>query len=151
MSQLTTAVSLKRHPTYGRVAIIPTAAYAVSSTPVISVTMKGSDWFDAFNLLLTVTTLSGSSNTVDVYIQGLAPDGSTWYDVGKMTQKTAVGTYFYSFRPAGAWDFTVTTGTATEGQTNTVNMPPQMRIYVTIGGTSTITFQVDMEFFKRGA
>ena len=151
MSQLTTAVSLKRHPTYGRVAIIPTAAYTVASTPVISSTLKGSDWFDTFNLLLTVTTLSGSSNTVDLYIQGLAADGTTWYDVGKMTQKTAAGTYFYSYRPAGVWEFTVTDASASEGQTNTINMPSQMRIKVALGGTSTITFQVDMEFFKRGA
>ena len=148
-TQLTTAVSLKRSPQYAKVALIPSAAYTAANTPVISVTLKGCEWYDSFNALLQVDTLGGASNTVDVYFQGLAPDGATWFDIAHMTQKIATGDVMYTYRSAGAWEFPVTDATLDAGVINTVNLPSQMRVKVAMGGTSTITYALDLEFFRR--
>lgn len=150
-TQLTTAVSLKRAPSSAKVALIPSAAYTAANTPVISVTLKGCEWYDSFNALLQLDTLGGALNTVDVYFQGLAPDGATWFDMASMTQKVATGDYMFTYRPAGAWEFTVQDAAIGAGAVNTVNLPSQMRVKVAMGGTVTITFALDMEFFRRGA
>ncbi len=150
MSQLTTAVSLKRAPYSSKALLIPSSAYTVASTPVISSTLRGTEYYDSFNALLQLTALSGAT-TVDVYFQGLAPDGLTWFDIAALVTKTATGSTMFTWKGVGGWEFRLTDGTLGPGAVNTCNMPSQFRIKVVLGVGTSATFQIDVEFFRRGA
>lgn len=154
MSQLTTNVTLKRTPYFSRVpSLIPSAAYTVASTPVISQTLKGTDWYDSFTAMLTITSFDGAGNTIDVYFQGLAPDGFTWFDIANMpsAQMTTAGNYIYTYRPVGAWMFAITDAAIGAGGVNTVNVPTQFRVKIALVGTVTVTFALHVEFYRRSA
>lgn len=150
-NQLTTNVSLKRAPYSAKIAIIPSAAYTVANTPVISVTMKGCEWYDSFNVLLQFDAQGTAGNSIDVFFQGLAPDGTTWFDIAHMAQKIATGDFMFTYRPAGAWEFPVQDAAVDAGVVNTVNLPSMLRVKVSMGGSTTSTYALDMEFFRRGA
>ena len=150
-NQLTTDVSLKRSPYSSKVTLIPSAAYTATDTPVVSQTIKGAEFYDAFNALLVITTLGGANNTVDVYFQGRAPNGTSWFDFAHMTQKSATGSHMYTYRPAGAWEFLVQDAALDAGVINSVNMPSEIRVKVAMGGTVSITYSLFLEFFRRGA
>ena len=48
--------------------------------------------FDSFIAKLVVTTLSGTSPTLDVYIQTTDDGGTTWFDAAHFTQYSAAST-----------------------------------------------------------
>lgn len=145
-----TSGTLKLAPYSSHITPIPGSTnYDVTSTPLISATILGADFFDTFNAMVNITTMPGTVTSADVYIQGLAPDGTTWYDLYHFTQFVATGNKVYSFRPAGCWEFTVQDAALAAQSTNTVNLPRQMRIKIVFAGTGNIQMAVDMEFFRR--
>ena len=104
---------------------------------------------DDIVVVLDVTAASGTTPTLDVYIQG-SYDGVNWTDIGHFTQVTAAGRRYLSIKPR---QDTATT-TATEdwaeqvrnlaaGSVRNIAAPCLIRADAVIGGTTpSFTFAV---------
>ena len=100
---------------------------------------------------MNVTAAPANMTSLDLYFQALAPDGTTWFDFYHFTQFTSVTSKYYSFRPAGSWEFTPQTAGLGAQLTNTINLPGKMRAQIVFvnAGAGNAQFALDMEFFRR--
>lgn len=104
------------------------------------------DRFSSIAILVDVTVVSGTSPTLNVYLQNLMPDGTTWSDIGSMNQITATGKYAMGQLPGGNSTFTVVTGSLAAGTQRTFPLGAKIRIQYVIGGTSpSFTFSIHAE------
>lgn len=152
-NQLAGSTTLKIAPYSSKVTAIPGLVnYAAASTPLISAPILGCSMFDAFNILLNITTFPAT--TAELYVQGFAPDGVTVYDIYHMTQQTTVAKLFASFAsPRGTVvEFVPGDAALTAGASNAklINLPTKMQIKIAFTGTGNVQLAVDMEFFRRG-
>lgn len=116
---------------------------------VTSDAITGCDKYSALVLQAKFASTGGTSPTFNIYLQQLAPDGSTWYDIASMTQITANGNYILAVVSAGSSNFTATTGTLTAGTILSVPFGGNMRVFIDVGGTNpTAAITVGIEFIE---
>lgn len=85
-------------------------------------------------LFVEVGTVSGTSPTLDITLEGKDSVGAQWHAMpnAAMTQITATGRAYFRLYPGATTD----AGVAADG-----NLPNEWRVVGTIGGTATPTFQ----------
>ena len=128
-------------------AIVPATAYTASDTagpwPV--------DYFSSAEIHVAVTTCSG---TLNVYVQKLLPDGSTYDDVASFSQYTTAvytttGSKVLSFVNGGNTLNTQTSAALTANTVQTVHFGNYWRVNWVLAGTgATATFGVYGSFKK---
>jgi hypothetical protein len=140
-----------------RCLILPSAARIASGTgvndgtgtTVSAGTWPGVDGYTSADVFLTCTARSGTSPTLNVYIQKLSPDGSTWQDVASCTQLTNTGNQSFTTISASTVPFTPTDATLTQTTMKLAQMGNTWRVKWVIGGTNpSFTFAVWGDFYK---
>lgn len=93
--------------------------------------------YSSADLYLTVGTVTGTTPTLNVYIQKLSPDGVTWQDIASSTQVVA-STQKQSFTTISASQvpFTPTDATLTQTTMKLAQMGSIWRVKWVIGGTN---------------
>lgn len=109
------------------------------------------DYYNAAEILLDVTALTGTSSTLDVYIQRLRPDDTTWDAIAQFTQiTTSTSAQELDFVTGG--NLLHSTTSIAAGTIRTVNFGSNWRILWEVGGSqTTATFAVYGNFRKRAA
>lgn len=95
------------------------------------------DSYTMADVFLTVGTVSGTTPTLNMYLQKLSPDGATWQDIASCTQVTS-STQKQSFTPISASQvpFAPTDATLTQTTMKLAAMGSTWRLKWVIGGTS---------------
>ncbi len=151
MAQTIVTGTLRMSSGSSRVTAIPSAVYTVaSSTPIQSTAIKGTDRYERYHGLIDVTAVSGAT-TLDVYIQGLAADGLSWFDMQHITQLAPTGAMqqIFSYTPVGVQDALLTAASMPVGSTS-FTIPSQMRVWCVLATGTSMTFSITMEFIRRG-
>lgn len=119
------------------------------TSDVTSDALSGCDKYSALILHAKFASVGGTSATFNIYLQQLAADGSTWYDIASMAQITANGSYMLAMVSSGSSNFTATTGTLTAGTILSVPFGGNMRVFVDTAGTNpTAAITVGIEFIE---
>lgn len=115
------------------------------STPHVGVSR-----FSAATFHLAISAASGTSPTLNVYIQKLLPDDSTWMDIGSFTQATdADGDRLMTIVSAGNSEVAITDGTLSANSTVTTTLGEELAVKWVIGGTNpAFIFAVYADFFE---
>lgn len=92
--------------------------------------------FTQATVLIVTTNSSGTSPTLDVYIQKLLPDGATWHDIAAFTQITGNASRVMSLVSGGNKEEAQQSAALAAGTVNAVAFGGWWRIYYKIGGTS---------------
>lgn len=113
----------------------------ISSTGVLAAnitgeTISGCDKFSGVNILFTIASVVGTSPTFDIYLQQLAPDGTTWYDIAAGPQVSTASSIIVSAISGGPSYFVVTNGTLAASSSNLVEFGGFQRVKVVKGGTN---------------
>lgn len=105
--------------------------------------------FSAADILLDVTAASGTSPTLDLYIQKRLPDSSTWQDIAHFAQNTgSAGKQILSFVSSGNSIAAVQTDALTVNTVKTTLIGAEWRVRWVVGGTSpSFSFAVFGDFF----
>lgn len=98
----------------------------------------GCSQFKSFLFTVKIANQAGTSPTLNVYLQNLMPDGSTWGDFASLTQITTNGTYQqpYVVGATAPASFTLTDGTLTAGTVKVMPICDILRVKLTYGGTN---------------
>lgn len=136
--------------------ILPSLARVASGTGVNDGTgttvsagkWTGVDHYTSADIFLTVTAASGTSPTLNVYIQKLSPDGSTWQDVASCAQAVTTGNQSFTAISNSTAPFTPTDATLAAASLKLAQMGNTWRVKWVIGGTNpSFTFAVYGDFF----
>lgn len=136
--------------------LLPSAARTSSSTGVndgsggtaTSGQWTGVDNYSSADIFLTCTARSGTAPTLNVYIQKLSPDGSTWQDIASCTQVTATGNQSFTTISSSQVPFTPTDATLTQTTMKLAQMGSTWRLKWVLGGSSpSFTFAVYGNFY----
>ena len=140
----TLSVALPAGCQHIRKELVPAAAYTASAqTSKFQV-----DSYSNFDIHLSVTAVSGTSPTMNVYVQKLLPDDSTWQDMASFAQVTATAAHRLSFISAGSSIAAVQTEALAAGSTVTTPVGGWMRLRWVIAGTSpSFTMEINGDFF----
>ena len=103
---------------------------------------------DAYRLILAIGTVSGTGPTFDAVLQDSPDGGTTWVNLPlRFTQCTVTGTAatnpYIIFKPVSISDAASAGVTAATGGATAANTPinvQNVRLFFTVGGTSTPTF-----------
>lgn len=127
--------------------VLPAGAQCVRSVPLLSVTGATSsstnasliavEGYGSAELTLVTANAAGTSPTLNVYIQKLLADGTTWDDIVAFTQVTGnikKTLTFYGQVPSG--DHTPNDAALAAGTIQTTSMGHTWRIKYVIAGTS---------------
>ncbi len=103
------------------------------------------------DILLDVTVASGTSPTLDVYIEKLLPDGTTWQDIYHFPQATtAYGKKAVSLIGQAPDEFTVQNQAIAASAIVTTLFGAIWRISWVLTGTSpSFTFSITGDFYDR--
>lgn len=126
-----------------------TGSITLTSTTTGTGKIIGIDCFSAADIHLNVTAASGTTPTLDVYIQKLCPDGVTWDDLIHFTQATAAADYMANVVVGNSGVHTIAVRTLAAGTVQTkTTMGKIWRIDCVLGGsTPSFTFQVFGDFY----
>jgi len=114
------------------VTVLAAAAYTTTQTSDIYHIDQASMVF----IEVDVTAASGTSPTLDVYLQTELPDGTNYADIAAFTQITGVARRAMSFVSGGNSEYLVTTATLTAGTMRPHTLGKFCRIVAKIGGTN---------------
>jgi hypothetical protein len=121
---------------------------AAAATTVISGTLPGVDRFTSVELFLTVTATSGTTPTLDLYVQKLCADGATWTDLVHFGQFTTVSaTQTASLISQVAAPYATTDASLSTLKTDHIGNTWRIK-YVTGGTTPVYTFQLWANFYE---
>jgi hypothetical protein len=118
---------------------------AVAATDTSS--LKGADRFTQLLLVIKTANVTGTGPTLDVKLQTLLPDGTTWCDIAAFTQITNATTRVMGFISSGNAEFQQTDGTLAANTIKTVPLGRVLRLKLVIGGTNPkfdITAEVEL-------
>lgn len=105
--------------------------------------------FSSAVFMLNCTAVSGSSPTLNVRIQVLLPDDSTWADLVSFGQLTGVANRVWSFVNTGNAQHTPTNGTLAAGGQRTLHLGEELAVHWTVGGSSpSFTFAIYADAFE---
>ena len=100
--------------------------------------------YSAARFSLAVTAASGTSPTLNVYVQTKTPSGH-WTDLVAFTQKSAAGREHYDHISATRDPYAEQDAGLTAGQANDMLLGSRLRVKYVIGGTNpSFTFAVTM-------
>lgn len=108
-------------------------------------TTKGCDRYSACKIEVNVTAASGTSPTLDIKLQTLLPDNTTWMDVAAFNQITGISKNVLDFVSAGSTVNAVTTDTLTAGTILSVLLGRRIRLRGIVAGTNpsfTVTISI---------
>lgn len=125
------------------------ASNTIAATATSTGTIIGVEAFSIADLLLNVTAASGTTPTLDIYVQKLLADGVTWDDVGHFTQATAVATYVLNMTVGGSGAHTALTRTIAAGSVRAnCTFGNTWRIDAVVGGTNpSFTWNLTGDFY----
>lgn len=140
------AVILPKGCRHARVTIEASAAHTSSSD-------TGSfpcETYGSADILLDVTAASGTSPTLDVYVEKLLPDRTTWQNIAHFAQATGTGKQLFSL-VGQAPDFPTVQSQAIAASTVVTTLIGSiLRLSWVIAGTSpSFTFSLTGDFFDR--
>jgi hypothetical protein len=136
--------------------ILPSLARTASGTGVndgTGVTASAGQWtgvgqYSSADVFLKVTAASGTTPTLNVYIQKLSPDGLTWQDIASVTQATTTGNQSFTAVSSSQAPFTPTDATLTQTTLKLAHMGSIWRCKWVIGGTNpSFTFEIWGTFY----
>lgn len=131
-------VLVKSDPS-AKVDLLPSLARTVSG---VSATFYGLDWYGSVLVELAVTAANG---TLDVFLQTLLPDGTTWTDLGKFAQVTSASKRYLSLTSGGGLESAVQDAAMTTVGSRDFVFGEAVRVKYVITGTS-FTFSVPAIF-----
>lgn len=121
----------------------------VAATDEAVSTHVGIETFTSATLMFEVTAASGTSPTLDVYVQTLLPDGSTYQDLVHFTQATGATKQVVCLIPQSAAPFTISTAGLAAGTAKSMLMGHTWRVWAVVGGTNpSFTFSVKGDFLQ---
>jgi hypothetical protein len=100
-----------------------------------SATMNGADRFTSAIFQRVVSAVSGTTPTIDTYIECLMPDGTTWCDVAAFPQRSAAANDYLYLPPPAFKTAAITTATLT-ASTQSLPLLGPFRVSVKVGGTN---------------
>ena len=118
------------------------AAQTLFTSATIAATTSGSSFtgverYTTAVFMLKVGTVSGTSSTVDAYIQTLLPDGTTWQDIAHFTQVTSsTSNQIVHFVTGAASVAAVQTAALAAATIKAISIGHTIRAHVVIGGTN---------------
>ena len=99
---------------------------------------------------VVVSAVSGTSPTLDVYVQSSWDGGTNWYDIAASTQLTAASANLIPISSQGAPSapFNGTSGTQTASTAKTMKWGDRLRLFYKVGGsdTPTVTWHAEAWF-----
>jgi hypothetical protein len=111
-----------------------------------TVGLVGVEAFVQATIFLNVTAASGTSPTLDVYLQKLLPDKLTWHDIAHFTQATGTGKRVMSIVSGGNKEEAQQTGALAAATVNSVAIGSKWRISAVVAGTNpSFTFSLHVE------
>jgi hypothetical protein len=130
-------------------AVTLAASNTLTSTTTMTGTITGLDSFSIADLQLKVTAASGTTPTLDVYVQKLLPDGSTWDDVGHFTQMTSTGSNIMTLVAGNAGVHAQAVRNVSSGSLRTTHFGNTWRLDAVVGGTNpSFTFAIFGDFYS---
>lgn len=132
-----------------RVDLHPSAARIVSGTSPGASGLVGVEAFTSATILLDCTVATGTSPTLDVYIQKLLPDAATWVDLVHFTQVTSATKRWIDLVAGNmTGDIAVSDAALTVATALVSLLGSVWRCKYVIAGTNpSFTFSVAVEFF----
>jgi hypothetical protein len=113
------------------------ASNTITSTTTGTGNIIGLDAFSIADIQLSVTAASGTTPTLDVYVQKLLPDGVTWDDIIHFTQATAAANYMATMTVGGGGVHTAATRSLAAGTVRAnCTFGNTWRVDVVVGGTN---------------
>lgn len=110
--------------------------------------LVGSDSFSAASFFLNVTAATGTSPTLDVYIQKLLPDRTTWCDIAHFAQLTGSAARSIDMVSVANAVYTPALRTLAAGSAISGDIGSTLRYDAVIGGTNpSFTFTLDGELY----
>lgn len=99
--------------------------------------IPGMERYTSALFMLSGGTVTGSTPTLDVYIQTLMPDGATWCDILAFTQKTASTFTEKAWFVMGASEVAaITTSTLTQTTAAKIGLGNHIRVNCKLTGTT---------------
>ena len=98
--------------------------------------LPGMEKYTSALFVVTSGTVTGTSPTLNVYIQTLLPDGSTWQDIVSFTQITAATSRIAHFVTGAASEAAVQTEALTAGSIKAIGLGNFIRVRCVVGGTN---------------
>lgn len=96
----------------------------------------GAEAYTSCLISATVSTVTGTSPTFDVYIQSLLPDGATWNDTIHLSQLTTAATKAFWHVPGAAAGVVVQTGALAANSAAPNWLGGKFRVRVVVAGTN---------------
>ncbi len=123
---------------------------STNATTTITGTLVGVDRFTSVELFLTVTATSGTNPTLDLYVQKLCADGTTWTDLahfGQFTNSNATQTCTLISQLSNP--YATTDASLSAGTVKADHIGNTWRIKYVTGGTNPVyTFQLYGNFYE---
>ena len=98
--------------------------------------LPGMEKYTSALFVATSGAVTGTSPTLNVYIQTLLPDGSTWQDIVSFTQITAATSRIAHFVTGAASEAAVQTEALTAGSIKAIGLGNYIRVRCVVGGTN---------------
>lgn len=130
---------------HSRKELVASAARTASDTSEL---FKHIQNFTSATVCLKVTAKSGTSPTLDVYIQKQLPSGS-YTDVAHLTQATDTGEWYVDLVAAGNIASAAQDAAISAGSVKSCLLGSAWRVKWVLGGTNpSFTFEVHGDFFE---
>jgi hypothetical protein len=124
------------------------ASNVITATATGTGTLIGLDCFSIADLQLLISAASGTSPTLDVYVQKLLPDGTTYDDLIHFTQATAAASYVATAVVGNQAVHTAATRSLGAGLVRSSTFGNTWRIDAVVGGTNpSFTFALYGDFY----
>lgn len=113
-------------------------AYIASAAKVASFSglAIGVDRYSAIKVAILITAVSGTSPTLNVYLQTLLGDDVTWSDIASLTQLTATGNRVLDFINGGNSEYASVDGSLAAGTIRNALLGRWVRLKFVIAGTN---------------
>ncbi len=111
-------------------------ASAAATTSSTSDVLGNLDRVSKLIIQVKTTASSGTSPTLNVYVQIQLPNGTDYMDIGSFTQFTGTANHYMAIVSGGNSTAVVTDGTLTAGTILNVPFPQYWRIKWVVAGTS---------------
>lgn len=99
--------------------------------------IPGMEKYTSALFFLSVGTVTGTSPTLDVYIQTLLPDNTTWQDIAHFTQITSsTATRIIHFVTGASSEAAVETEALTAGTIKAIGLGCFIRVRCVVGGST---------------
>ena len=125
------------------------ASNTIAATATSTGTLVGLERFSICDLHLIVSAASGTSPTLDVYIQKLLADGTTWDDVGHFTQQTAAASNVMTLVAGNQAVHAQALRNVASATIRTTHFGNTWRVDVVVGGTNpSFTWALYGDFYS---